>query len=99
MALETLKNKPMRSSFVSIDHDTNAITFKIQNGPIREVGSNGCQVYELIYVARMIISELNKKFPCRENSCTITKLDEALHWLDARTRDRDERGVEGLNKE
>lgn len=38
---------------------------------------------------------LNKIFPCRENSLAITKLEEALMWLEKRTADRIERGVEG----
>lgn len=32
---------------------------------------------------------------CRENALVITKLEEALHWLGHRTRDRLNRGVEG----
>jgi hypothetical protein len=39
----------------------------------------------------------NRKFACRENALAITKLEEALHWLDARTRAREKRGVEGTN--
>jgi hypothetical protein len=35
------------------------------------------------------------KFKCRENALTITKLEEALHWCQHRTADREERGVEG----
>lgn len=38
------------------------------------------------------------KHPCRENSIAITKLEEALIWLDKRKKDRIERGVEGQNK-
>lgn len=97
MALETLSRREL-GPYVSVDHDANAITFKIQNGPIKEVGENGCQVDELIYIARCIISGLNTRYPCRENSCAITKIDEALHWLRARTADREARGVEGTNK-
>lgn len=37
------------------------------------------------------------KFKCRENSLAITHLEEALHWCDARTADREERGVEGTH--
>jgi len=29
---------------------------------------------------------------------TITKIEEALHWQDARTKDRLKRNVEGQNK-
>ncbi|HEY4832765.1 MAG TPA: hypothetical protein VIH61_09440 [Waddliaceae bacterium] len=38
---------------------------------------------------------LNTKFPCRENSIVITKLEEALMWLEKRTAGRKIRGVEG----
>jgi hypothetical protein len=37
------------------------------------------------------------KFACRENSIAITKLDEALLWLDKRTREREARNVEGTH--
>lgn len=84
--------------FVEVDHDKNAITFKIQNGPIGENGVNGCQVDTMIIAAAEIIRGLNKKFPCRENSCAITHLDEALHWLKARKTDRVKRGVEGTDQ-
>jgi len=32
----------------------------------------------------------------RENAIVVTKLEEALHWLQARTRDRRRRGVVGI---
>jgi hypothetical protein len=38
------------------------------------------------------------KFRCRENSLAITKLEEALHWLDHRTAAREERQVEGTHE-
>ena len=37
------------------------------------------------------------KFSCRENALAITKLQEALHWCAHRTRDKDERKVEGTH--
>ena len=37
------------------------------------------------------------KFKCRQNALAITKLEEALHWLDDRTREREERTVEGTH--
>ena len=38
------------------------------------------------------------KFACRENACALTHLEEALMWLQKRTRDRMARGVEGSMK-
>ena len=37
------------------------------------------------------------KFKCRENALAITKLEEAKHWLDHRTKMREAQGVEGLH--
>ncbi len=37
------------------------------------------------------------KFACRENAIAITKIEEALHWLDHRTADRKARNVEGTH--
>lgn len=85
-------------SFIYIRNDKNSISFTIQNGPIREVGLNGCQVDTIIETAKIIIEGLNKNFPCRENAVAITKLDEALMWLDKRKKAREKRNVEGLSK-
>ena len=74
------------------------VSFRIQDGPIKENGVNGCQVDTLIETARKMITELNIKFPCRENSIAITKLDEALHWLEHRKKDREARAVEGKSE-
>ncbi len=48
-------------------------------------------------VLEMLISRLQylqrEKLSCKENACTITKLEEALMWLNKRTNDRKNRGV------
>jgi len=52
-------------------------------------------------VLKMLIhrcGELNKKFPSRENSIAITKMEEALMWFEKRTANRVARGVEGQHK-
>jgi hypothetical protein len=111
MALETLKDVKEINGFevtrgvsnfskdrpIFIHDDTNQIAFQIQNGPIKEAGVNGCQVDEVITTAKMMIEGLNAKFPCRENAVAITKLDEALMWLDKRKKDRLKRNVEGTS--
>ncbi len=86
------------NNYIYVRHDVNSLSFTIQNGPIKEVGTNGCQVNEIIEAAKIIIEGLNAKFPCRENSMAITKLDECLMWLEKRTKDREKRGVEGQSK-
>lgn len=55
-------------------------------------GTTNEEVLEML-IDRM--NSLNKKFPCRENSIAITKMDEALLWLNKRTADRTKRNVEG----
>lgn len=83
---------------IVIDHSINMIAFKIQNGPIKEVGKNGCQVTDMIAVAKHIIEKLNEKFPCYENEATLTHLKESLKWQVARTAKREARGVEGTSQ-
>jgi len=68
-----------------------------QHGPIGENGVNGVTNEAVIEGLVLRIQALNALFPCRENSLAITKLEEALHWLHARTADRQKRGVEGVN--
>ena len=85
-------------NFVTVRHDVNSIAFTIQNGPVKQVGVNGCQVDTMVEAAKLIIEGLNSLFPCRENSMAITKLDEALMWLKKRKTDREKRGVEGFYK-
>lgn len=57
--------------------------------------NDGTTNEEVIEVLIDRLNVLNKKFPCRENSLAITKLDEALLWLNKRTADRIKRNVEG----
>ena len=62
------------------------------------MGLNGVQVDEIIHAAKLIIEGLNKNFPCRENAMAITKIDEAMMWLNKRKQDRIARAVEGESK-
>ena len=83
---------------IFVDHINNEILFRIQNGPIKENGVNGCQVDTLIHAARMIIVGLNDKFPSEYNRAAILGLEIALGRLNDRTRDRENRNVEGTSK-
>jgi len=74
------------------------VKFTIQSDPIGEVGINGMQATDMLLYVKCLFQSLNDAFPCRENSLTITKIEEAIHWQDARTRDREMRKVEGQNK-
>lgn len=74
------------------------VSFTIQSDPISEVGVNGVQALDMLIYTKCFFESLNEAFPCRENSLTITKIEEAIHWQDARTKDRQKRQVEGQNK-
>lgn len=56
---------------------------------------NGTTLEEMIRVTIERLQNLNARFSCRENSLAITKLEEALMWLNKRTQDRIERCVQG----
>lgn len=113
MALETLKgveqvngypvascsakNPAPEGSFIRVNHETNDIAFSIQNGPVKEVGVNGCQVDEIIAVARIMLAGLNRNYHCVHNDYAIDALDTALARLAERKADRERRGVEGTS--
>jgi len=71
-----------------------------QNGPIKESGVNGCHQEDLLAI---VIDRLKSfqagPFACDANQIALWKCEEAIHWLNHRTKDRIKRGVEGVNKE
>lgn len=79
------------------DADTTLILF--QNGPINEVGVNGItQEVLLSIVADRLRCFQAGPFACRENALALTKIEEAMHWLQQRTLARMRRGVEGTHQ-
>lgn len=77
--------------------DAQSIIF--QNGPINEVGVNGTtqEVLLAILIDRLRCFQ-EGPFRCRENAIALTHCEDALLWLQKRTRDRLARGVEGTNQ-
>ena len=77
---------------------TSVQRIKFQKGAIGEVGLNGITDEVLVAV---LIDRLRKfqsgPFPCRENALALTRLQEAMHWMQHRTNDRVKRGVEGTS--
>lgn len=72
---------------------------KFQKGAVKENILNGCFQEDLIVICiDRLRSFQNGPFACRENELALIKLEEALHWLNHRTADRQNRGVEGKNK-
>lgn len=73
-----------------------------QNGPLgrgaERLEPNGAFVEGVIAAAVDRLQYYQKSgFACRENALALTKLEEALHWLNARTAAREARGVEGTH--
>jgi hypothetical protein len=72
---------------------------QFQHGPTGDgVGINGVMNEEVIGLLLVRLRALNERFPCRENSLAITKLEEGLFWLEHRQDLRVEQGVYGKNE-
>ena len=74
-----------------------------QNGPLNRgserIEPNGAFVETVIAAVLQRIQYYQAStFSCRENSLAITKLEEALHWLNSRTARRDQQGTEGTHE-
>ena len=75
-----------------------------QDGPLGRDGDrqapNGAFVETGIAAAlQRIHFYQDSKFKCRENAIAITKLEEAMLWLNKRTQEREARKVEGTHQE
>jgi hypothetical protein len=72
---------------------------RFQNGPIKENGVNGCQNEDLLAI---VIDRLegfqSGELACEENQCALEHIRSALKCLNARTKDRQARGVEGTSQ-
>lgn len=85
---------------ITASHPQGAIRpfdIRFQDGPIGSPADvNGASNEALVAV---VIDRLqgfqNGPYACRENALALTKLEEAMHWLHSRTRERVQRGVEG----
>lgn len=73
-------------------------TILFQNGPIAEAGVNGLTHEALlaILIDRMQGFQAGP-YACHENAMALTNLECAQGWLQARTKQRMDRGVEGTH--
>lgn len=113
MALDTLKGithiggekvdrvnwRHEKSDRIQINDDHNSLTVKLQDGPIKENGVNGCQVDVLFYLLRGIFTEFQRNYPCPENAKILAHLGSSIMLLEERTRRRTKAGTEGTNSE
>lgn len=77
------------------------VLIEFQNGPLQEtVHPNGLSNEVLLAIVEdRLLGFQSGEFACRENALALTKLQEALMWLNKRTRDRVARCVEGTNEQ
>lgn len=59
---------------------------------------NGTTLEEMLRVCNERLAELDSRFPCEENKKAGNCIEEARKWLEVRTADRKERGVEGKHE-
>lgn len=75
-----------------------------QNGPLgrgedrKEPNGAFCETVIAAVIQRIEFYQ-RSKFKSRENALAITRLEEALHWLNARTQRREVAGIEGTHAE
>jgi len=72
-----------------------AADIEFQKGPVQEIGWNGIQIEDLLVICEHRLQCFQAgPYPCRENALALTKIQEALHWLNHRTADRQDRNIE-----
>jgi hypothetical protein len=81
---------------ISERHGRNCIV-SFQKGGIQEAGVNGISNEALLAIVEdRLLGFQAGQFSCRENAVALTKIQEAMMWLQKRTLDRMRRGVEGV---
>lgn len=97
--LISLTNPPGSCVGIDITRGPSSIKIVFQDGPVQEVGFNGISNESLVAI---VIDRMrgfqSGQFACRENALALTNLEQAMMWLQKRTRDRMARGVEGTHK-
>jgi hypothetical protein len=80
------------------DGQRDSQTIQFQNGPITEAGVNGISNEALLAIVQDRLEGFQSgQYSCRENAIALTHVQDAMHWLQHRTRERLARGVEGTS--
>jgi hypothetical protein len=91
----TTPNKPLAQELAN--PAVNCLV-EFQNGPIGEVGVNGISQEALLAIVEDRLKCFQAgPYACRENAIALTRVQDAMHWLQHRTRERMQRGVEGTS--
>src|ERR1700761_8855443 len=79
----------------TISHEGVGLLIPFQKGPIAEAGVNGISGEALLAIVEDRLKCFQDgDYACRENALALTHIQEAMHWLHHRTRERLARGVE-----
>ena len=71
---------------------------RFQNGPIQEFGVNGISQEALLAIVEdRLLGFQSGPYACRENAIALTHIQDAMMWLQRRTRERMARNVEGTS--
>ena len=99
-SMEDLDAPPGHDYVVAIPSEDDVVCQLIgfQNGAVKIHGVNGITTESLLAINIHRIETLNELFPCQENETAIEHMKAALEALEARTRDRVVRQVEGEDK-
>ena len=96
--LNTEKQEAMDGSPSKIHDEAGYINIKFQCGPVQEHGVNGTSIENVLDLLKIRLEGFQAgPFRCRTNALAITKIEEAIMWLEERTKQRVEQGVEGKN--
>lgn len=90
-----------RSSYAIVDAAGNVTLelIEFQHGAVCEAGVNGVTMEALLAIVADRLQAFQRgPMACRENALALTKIEEALHWLQTRTRRRLAVGAEGRGK-
>lgn len=91
--------RPIAPSGALIEEGSQFAKVSFQNGPVGENDINGCHQEDLLAIVIDRLQYFQKgDYACRENALALTKIEEAMHWLNHRTTARQARGVEGTSK-
>ena len=72
---------------------------RFQKGPVHENELNGITGEALLAIVKDRLECFQQsQYSCRENAIALTKIDEALLWLESRTRSRMKKGIEGTRR-
>lgn len=92
------ETNPSKTNAQGYTHSKSRDVVLFQNGPINEVGVNGITHEALIEILIDRLSGFQGgPYACKDNEMALTHLQEAKMWLQQRTLERMQRGVEGTH--